>query len=246
MLPGLAHRLRIEIVRRLIEAKADGGGSGSPGSIALSQPRVGPAVALAPSPRTPEEARPIETIEEGEEEQSLDHATGDESFVTSSEANEGDDVPVPRLVTLESKAMAAKRKKRERFRFAPISSLAPSIAILNDHAPRIDANGGPVGGVAPSFAVNLSSWIGASLMGSLRVETSDQKSREVWDEEQEEMESTRLKTKKKDLNPRPAMGSGRGSFLGTVGGLDLGTYGPLSAGARGKFSGSNPRSPPLS
>lgn len=240
MLPGLAHRLRVEVVRRLVEARQDEAESGRPAMVALSTPRVGPAISA--TSQYAGEPRPIDTISESEEAPSNQHATGDDSFVTTMEANE----EALAMLTLESKAMAHRRDVRDRFRWGPISSLAPVVAVLSDHAPRIDADGQPVGGIAPSFPVNLSSWIGASLLGCLRVEAMDQKSREMWDEEEEERRSAKDTRKKKDSHDRPSMGSGRGSFLGTVGGLDLGTYGPLSAGARGTFGGSNPRSPPLS
>lgn len=244
MLPGLAHRLRVEIVKRLMEAQVDETRN-RVAMIALSFPRVGPGklpVHLLPLVSV-NEGRPIDTIVESLE------STGDESYLSSSEVIQGANSiqNIPKL-TLESKAMLKRGKEREKFQCAPLSSMASHVAVLNDHAPRIDSEGLPVGGIAPSFPVNLSSWIGASLMGSLRIEAIDQKSREGWDEEQEAIEAAKAsKGNKKKDHPaleRPGLGIGRGSFLGSAGGLDLGTYGPLSAGARNKFS--SPRSPPLS
>lgn len=188
MLPGLAHRLRIELVKRLEScARYE-----SPSSIALTTAMVG-SVRLSPSTRRQSKD---DIISSGEEE---------------------------------------KEMQREQQRYGPISMLSDSIAVLNDHAPRLDKESLSQGGTAPSFSANIAGWIGGSLIGSLRVDTTNQQTREEWDLEREEL-AARGKSHKDAASARPGLSFGRGSFLGTVNGLDLGTYGPLSAGSRGSFT----------
>ncbi|UZJ52066.1 hypothetical protein CBS101457_001386 [Exobasidium rhododendri] len=240
MLPGLSHRLRIELISKLIQSQGDGSAASS--SVALSLPRVGPTEHFhgrSPSNSVVTKKKAFDTINESEE------GSGDSTISSRSALVGSND---RQAFTLESKAMRMKRRKREEFYYGPISSLAAHVAVLDDHAPRIDADGQPVGGTAPSFTVNLSSWIGASLLASLHVSSIDEKTRDVWDEEQEVIEAaakSKSKSKGQAFLERPGLGAGKGSFLGSMSGLDLGTYGPLSASARSKFSsGSNPRSPP--
>lgn len=224
MLPGLVHRLRKEVVYRLMEARnADFVSS----TLALSLPQVGLAKRATLKPRMYRN----DTIQETEEGQVSDLRI---------EEPKG-----PSPLTLETVTMKIQRRRRELYQCRAIASLAPSIAFLNDHAPRIDVDGQPVGGVAPSFPLNLSSWIGGSLLGSLRIEMTDEKSGESWDQEQEDLREARSKAKKRDSDGRPGLGANKGSFLGTVGGLDTGSYGPLSAGNRGPFLSANTRSPPI-
>jgi hypothetical protein len=228
MLPGLAHRLRIEIVRKLKEAQEYVESSG----VALSLPRSGSAKPLQPM-ITSAVTGPTDAINESPKVSVDDSLLGSREEVSAALSRERQ----VKKVVLKSKAMRLRRERKERFHNAPIACLAPHVAILTDHAPRFNAKGQSTGGNAPSFSVNLSSWIGASLLASLQVSSVDQKNREAWDEEQEAIEASKTKTKKKqDQTDRPGLGAGRGSFLGTVGGLDLGSYGPLSHSARTKFS----------
>jgi actin-related protein 10 len=224
MLPGLAHRIRKEVIQRLEVSQKEGKEGLRPDMIALSLPRVGPA--KSKSTKGFEKPGVIDTIEEKEE-------VGVGPQIITSDHSDS-------LLTMESKQMKQRRSERQRFECKAISSLASSIAVLNDHAPRIDAEDRSMGGIAPYFPANLSTWIGGSLMGSLRIGVVNEMSRDIWDEEQEEIEAA--KTQKNTDGPRPGLvSSKRGSFLGTVGGLDTGTYGALSSGARGTFA--NQRSP---
>lgn len=224
-LPGLVHRLRKEVIHRLVQA---GNADITSSTLALSLPQVGLAKQAIATSQTIQRPDSIETIQEAEEGQSSEIGSGGSSFVT-----------------LETKAMKGNRRRRELHQCRAIASLAPSIAFLNDHAPRIDVDAQPIGGVVPSFPVNLSSWIGGSLLASLRIEMSEEKSGESWDQEQEDLREAKSKAKQRESDSMPGLGANKGSFLGTVGGLDLGSYGPLSAGNRGPFLSNHPRSPSI-
>ena len=198
MLPGLAERLRKEIVGRLENAGAAFQESkGSTPVVALTATRIGMAKAK-------------------------------DAMGASFKRQDGHE---------QTEASIARKSREKIHEYGPISQLAPSIKFSNERS---------LGSLAPAFAVNLSSWIGGSLMGSLQVESADHKCRESWDLEQEEL-AARKKDATGEGNIRPGMGAGRGSFLGSVTGLDLGSYGPLSAHSRGAFtgtgSGTSPRSP---
>jgi actin-related protein 10 len=238
MLPGLVHRIRKQVIKHLVDSQAETVEGARLDMTALSLPRVGPArttLASTGQPSAMADQGVISTIKE---------ETGEGSQTLSGE--EVGKALRPSPLTVESQMMKNRRTRREHFECRAISSLASTVAVLNDHAPRVDADGQSVGGNAPSFPANLSSWIGASLMGSLRIGALDELSREVWDEEQEDIEAAKAKAKakaEKKNTDRPGMGVGKGSFLGTVGGLDLGSYGALSSGARGTFSANTPRSP---
>ncbi|PWN35209.1 actin-like ATPase domain-containing protein [Meira miltonrushii] len=122
--------------------------------------------------------------------------------------------------------------------YVPIVSLAQHIAVVNDHAPRLDTKGRSISGKAPSFPVNLVAWTGASLINSLRIDSTTQILREEYEEIQTELTRRRKEVEGEQItfdDKRPGLGMKRASFLGSVSGLDLGTFGPLS-GARNKFS----------
>lgn len=239
MLPGLVHRIRKQVVKSLLDSQAEVLEEMNQDMVALSLPRVGPARGRNSASESQSIVHPdrgtIGTIEERAE-------IGDGSHISSSDKVAKGVAPVSLVV--ESGMMKARRIRRQLFECRAISSLASSIAVLNDHVRQLDADGRSKGGDAPSFPTNLSSWIGASLMGSLQIGVMGEMSREAWDEEQEDdAEAAKVKAKKRNNTDRPGVGVGRGSFLGTVGGLDLGSYGALSSGARGTFSANTPRSP---
>lgn len=250
MLPGLAHRLRLELVRTLSQASAHA----TPGDstlTALTQPTVGFHKGRRILPEHPldrERTSKMSATTASSEQTDASFVSaqpdvGDETFMTTNEAGLGTNVlPKKASTSLNDKAYT---------KYTPLAPLIEHVAVINDHAPRLNVDGKPVTGAAPSFPVNLSAWIGASLIGSLHVDSLNQMLREEWEEAQER--ARREAESKREHGDRPSLGLGRGSFLGTVGGLDLGTYGPLSASARNRFAGganprsptSNPRSPPL-
>lgn len=268
MIPNFAHRLRIEVVRAL--AKADQSLDGAVPSVALSMARVGPrwdsvkvskqkeatsASLVAAAAEAAEGDESFQSAHEGDEEAP---AAADESYVTTAANEQQSDEEQFEELRRSTSSMSLVERKRYH-RFAPLSSLAHHVAVLNDHAPRIASDGLAVGGTAPSLPLQLVPWIGASLIGSLRsVDSAQVVLREAWDQAQADQreivaKSARQGQPQKDVElptsptpsssfaSRPGYGAQRGSFLGVVHGLDLGSYGPLSAKQR---FGSGLGSPP--
>jgi actin-related protein 10 len=232
MIAGLAHRLRLELVRTL-NAAARFSEAGEPTLLSLHAPKVGFYASKGPSIDTKE-------TQVGEEiaRSTNDVSIADQSFVSAQGGNIDDE---SFATTYESADVAAKADKTNLSqslltRYTPIAGLVEHIAVVNDHAPRLAEDGLPLSGHAPSFPVNIVGWLGASLTGSLRIDAVDQMQREQWTEQQNRIKAATADADGSKADQRPSLGLGRGSFLGSVSGLDLGTYGPLSGGARNRFS----------
>lgn len=235
MLPGFAHRLRLELLNGLRRQPSNENvGHFQLNDLALTLPKVG----LAPRQRAQRKTG-------NEESNTL--PTESSINADSSETNakiHNQTIPQDQNASAGLSTKDNSVPLRQASKFSSISSLATHVAVINDHAPRLSSTGEPVSGRAPAFPVNLSSWIGASLLGSLRVESLDTMTRDEWEAIQRTQDQ---ENQSSQAGERPALGLGRGSFLGTMGGLDLGSYGPLSTSARSKFvSGNHPRSPPVS
>ena len=149
-------------------------------------------------------------------------------------------------------------------RYVPLRNLAGSIAVLNDHASvlslppppshwpedgkRFDLLAPPeTSGSAPALPANLLPWIGASVAGALQTTSILEMKREEWDAAQAAIQKPEAKKSVSPIETRPKP-SGRGSFVGVVGGLETGAFGGLSAVSRhllSPTSESAPRSPPL-
>lgn len=250
MLPGLAHRVRLELMRMLDRSARECENVTMP-DLALTLPRVGARSLHATNlPTSGKQIISMTSKTAAKASTETDEASriGDDTFVSALGENDtfqstaSADTParVSRGGNRSPKTLAGTRPfaiDALSHRYRPIAQLAPYVAVLNDHAPRLDAEGAAIGGHAPSFAPNIASWIGASLLGSMRIESLDLSTREAW----EATRNAPSSPTKGASSTRPPLGLGRGSFLGTVGGLDLGSYGPLSAGAHGAFTGAQSR-----
>ncbi|MCO5549516.1 hypothetical protein L7F22_002988 [Adiantum nelumboides] len=238
MIPGLAHRLRLELIATLRAAEVQAI-ENSISLISLDRPTNGA--------RTNKSHADQDTIARNAKTSTATStsAGNDESF-TSAQDDAADETFV---TTAEDEGISpATTKGRSQVRdkltyltkYIPIVSLVQHIAVVNDHAPRLDTKGKSISGKAPSFPVNLVAWTGASLINSLRIDSTNQIFREEFEENQAEILRRRKEIEGEqitfdDKNGRPGLGMKRASFLGSVSGLDLGTFGPLS-GARNKFS----------
>lgn len=249
MIPGLAHRLRLELIATLRSAEVQAI-QNSISLISLDRPTNGARTSKAnvdqdTATRSAKTSTATSTA-----------AGADQSF-TSAQDDAADETFV---TTVEEEGMSSAPTKPHSdvhipltylTKYIPIVPLAEHIAVVNDHAPRLDTKGKSTSGKAPSFPVNLVAWTGASLINSLRIDSTTQILREEYEEAQAELMRRRKEVEGEQItfdDKRPGLGMKRASFLGSVSGLDLGTFGPLS-GARNKFSAgpsgsaSHPRSP---
>lgn len=208
---GFAHRLKEEVTRLLDNCSID-----QAHSIALTMPRVGFWAGRA-APNTAQ-------------------------ILTSKDVNKDQSGSSPSAAgpQAEGASLQSKAPPRETMRYAPIAHLWQHVSFMNDHAPYRHSHHEAQGGDAPAFAANVIAWVGASLAGSIRTGSVCEKTREAW-EEAEALERERLNRmgNNDDANgARPLFGSGRGSFVGVVGGIHTGAWGALSAHLR-----AGPRSP---
>ncbi|PWN43370.1 actin-like ATPase domain-containing protein [Ceraceosorus guamensis] len=211
---GFAHRLKEEVTRLLDNCTID-----QPHSVALTVPRVG-----AWSGKSEKSAR------------KASRALADKDLNKAQVGAGGmDDQDTRGKDTTERKA-----PPREIMRYAPIAHLWQHVSLMNDHMPYIHSNGQAQGGDAPAFAPNVVAWVGASLAGSIRTTSLSERTKEAWEEAeaQERERLNRVGANDDAAGARPLFGSGRGSFVGVVGGIHTGAWGALSAHLR-----TGPRSP---
>lgn len=105
--------------------------------------------------------------------------------------------------------------------YAPLLPLSRHISLLNDPNPPASSSTPSTAGSAPAFAPSLLGWIGGSLAGALRVGSSNEVTREVWDEARE----GRLKRERQRIKSGGTTGSGELGSEGEVMGMDLGRGG---------------------